>query len=97
MSVRLNGSTSSTGLWTPPGSGGSVGRAAWERAGSRGDAQREEWVTKRVLAEHLKVTGRWIEMQHHQGLPHIRRGSVVRYRISEVEAWLRGEPAGRSM
>lgn len=49
----------------------------------------EPWVTKRQLAEHLKVTSRWIEMQHHHGLPCIRRGSVVRYRISEVDAWLR--------
>jgi hypothetical protein len=45
-------------------------------------------VTKRQLAEHLKVTGRWIETQHHHGLPYVRRGGVVRYRISEVDAWL---------
>lgn len=55
--------------------------------------RRERWVTKRELAVHLHVALRWIEMQHHNGLPHVRRGGVVRYRISEVERWLRGEPA----
>ena len=46
------------------------------------------WVTKRQLADHLQVTPRWIELQHPQGLPHLRRGGIVRYRISDVEAWL---------
>jgi hypothetical protein len=48
----------------------------------------EPWVTKRQLADHLQVTPRWIELQHPQGLPHLRRGGIVRYRISDVEAWL---------
>jgi hypothetical protein len=52
---------------------------------------REPWVTKRELAEHLHVAIRWIEGQHHHGLPYARRGGVLRYRISEVERWLRGE------
>jgi phage terminase Nu1 subunit (DNA packaging protein) len=59
-----------------------------ERSGG-GYRRPEPWVTKRQLAEHLKVTVRWIETQHHLGLPYVRRGGVVRYRISEVEAWLR--------
>jgi hypothetical protein len=61
-----------------------------------GGERREGWVTKRELALHLHVALRWIEMQHHNGLPHVRRGGVVRYRISEVEGWLRGEPAERT-
>jgi hypothetical protein len=28
-------------------------------------------------------------MQHHHGLPHLRMGRLSRYRISEVETWLR--------
>jgi hypothetical protein len=48
----------------------------------------EQWVTKRELATHLKVTTRWIELQYPHGLPHLRRGRIVRYRISEVESWL---------
>lgn len=57
------------------------------------DAQRpdgrEGWVTKRQLAAHLQVTPRWIELQYPHGLPYLRREGIVRYRISEVEEWLR--------
>jgi hypothetical protein len=49
----------------------------------------ERWITKPQLAEHLLVTTRWIELQQHVGLPCLRMGGLVRYRISEVEAWLR--------
>jgi hypothetical protein len=48
----------------------------------------EPWVTKRQLADHLGVTPRWIELQQHLGLPHLRMGGINRYRISEVETWL---------
>jgi phage terminase Nu1 subunit (DNA packaging protein) len=49
----------------------------------------EPWITKQQLADHLAVTRRWIELQQHRGLPHTRMGGINRYRISEVEAWLR--------
>ena len=49
----------------------------------------EPWVTKRQLADHLSVTPRWIELQQLLGLPHLSTGGMNRYRISEVEAWLR--------
>lgn len=49
----------------------------------------EPWVTKRQLADHLSVTPRWIELQQPLGLPRISTGGMSRYRISEVEAWLR--------
>lgn len=49
----------------------------------------EPWITKQHLAEHLSVTTRWIEMQQQRGLPHIHTPGLNRYRISEVEAWLR--------
>lgn len=63
--------------------------------GAGGRASAEAWVTKRQLAAHLQVTPRWIEMQYPYGLPHLRRERIVRYRISEVERWLRdGEQNG---
>lgn len=49
----------------------------------------ERWITKQQLADHLLVTPRWIELQQHVGLPCLRMGRLVRYRVSEVEAWLR--------
>jgi hypothetical protein len=49
----------------------------------------EKWLTKRELAAYLRVTPRFIELQQHLGLPVLRIGAVNRYRISEVEAWLR--------
>jgi len=49
----------------------------------------EKWLTKRELAAYLRVTPRFIELQQHVGLPVLRMGAVNRYRISEVEAWLR--------
>jgi hypothetical protein len=61
------------------------------------DRPREPWVTKQQLAEHPSVTRRWIELQQQLGLPRLSTGGMNRYRISEVEAWLReryGSPSG---
>jgi hypothetical protein len=57
----------------------------------------EPWVTKQQLADHLSVTCRWIESQQQLGLPHLHTGGMNRYRISEVETWLRDRysPAAR--
>jgi hypothetical protein len=52
-------------------------------------AMPEPWVTKRQLARHLEVTPRWIEMQQPYGPPRLRKGRNNRYRISELDAWLR--------
>jgi putative cell wall-binding protein len=49
----------------------------------------EPWLTKQQLSEHLAVSDRWIEMQQHVGLPYLRMGGRNRYRVSEVEAWIR--------
>lgn len=49
----------------------------------------EPWITKQRLAEHLSVTTRWIELQQQRGLPHLHTPGLNRYRILEVEAWLR--------
>jgi hypothetical protein len=51
-------------------------------------------ITKQRLAEHLSVTTRWIELQQQRGLPHIHTPGMNRYRISEVEDWLREQYGG---
>ncbi len=51
--------------------------------------EEEDWITKRELAGYLKMTTRWIEQQQRLGLPVLRLGAANRYKVSEVEAWLR--------
>lgn len=82
---------SSSVLRTPLSGGGRHSHAA---APTPPPSIPEPWVTKRELAAHLHVALRWIESQHHNGLPHVRRGGVLRYRISEVEQWLYGGSEG---
>ena len=57
----------------------------------------EPLVTTRQLAELWCQTPRWVlRMAKEQGLPHYELGGALRYRVSEVEAWLqqhRGGPA----
>ncbi|HEY4810412.1 MAG TPA: hypothetical protein VIH71_05070 [Solirubrobacteraceae bacterium] len=62
-------------------------------ANEAGDGQLlpEPWITKQRLAEHLSVTPRWIELQQRRGLPHIHTRGLNRYRISDVEIWLRAQ------
>jgi hypothetical protein len=52
---------------------------------------REPWLTKRELAQALRISTRTIERL---GLPHLRVGGQNRYRMSEVEAALRHERGG---
>jgi hypothetical protein len=47
------------------------------------------WVTKSELATHLKMTTRWIETQQRLGMPFLPCGMANRYKIVEVEAWIR--------
>jgi phage terminase Nu1 subunit (DNA packaging protein) len=49
----------------------------------------EPWVNKRQIAAHLGVSIRFIETQHNLGLPVLRMGTINRYHVSEVEAWMR--------
>jgi hypothetical protein len=51
--------------------------------------ERKDWITKRELAAHLKMTTRWIEIQQRLGMPFLPCGTANRYRIHEVEAWIR--------
>jgi hypothetical protein len=49
----------------------------------------EPWVSKKVLARHLGISTRWVELRQREGLPSQLVGRCRRYRITEVEAWLR--------
>jgi predicted DNA-binding transcriptional regulator AlpA len=50
----------------------------------------EPLVTKRTLAGHLAVSERWIEKRVKDGMPAEKfRTGAIRFRVSEVEDWLR--------
>jgi len=51
---------------------------------------REPWMTKRELASELRISVRTIEKLK---LPHLQVGGQNRYRMSEVEDYLRGRGA----
>lgn len=75
-----------------PGTTDGAGRASCQTSStsdSGGEGSSERWITKRQLAGHLGATVRWIEYQQRLGLPHLRMGGMNRYRVSEVDAWLR--------
>lgn len=53
----------------------------------------EHWLTKRQLAEQLGFSESWIDKQMRAaGLPHRKigdgRSAPVRFKLSEVEAWM---------
>lgn len=48
----------------------------------------EPWLTKAQLADRLDVSPRWIDYRRSEGLPAHKWGGIVRFRVSEVEAWL---------
>ena len=49
---------------------------------------REPWWPKRRLAAYLNVSERTIERWTAEGMPCLRSRRTVRYRPSDVEAWL---------
>jgi excisionase family DNA binding protein len=50
----------------------------------------ENWITKKELAQHLRVSESFLEKQMAQeGLPYLRIGRAVRFRLEEVSDWLR--------
>jgi len=51
-------------------------------------AELERWLDKRGLAEHLSCSVRWIEQRMTEGMPHAIIAGRVKFRASEVEAWL---------
>lgn len=49
----------------------------------------EPLVTLDQLCDHLQMKPRWVRYQiTEHGLPHKRLGRSLRFRLSEVEAWL---------
>ncbi len=58
----------------------------------------EALITTRELAALWSQTPRWVlRMIQDQGLPHYRLGGAIRYRSSEVEAWLQQRRVGRRL
>jgi hypothetical protein len=49
----------------------------------------EPWLTKTQLAERLQVSPRWIDYRRAEGMPCEKWAGIVRFRLSEVESWLR--------
>lgn len=74
---------------------GSHGRDLENVIGFPGRRRPEPWWTKAQVARHLLVSERTVERWTRDGLPCLRvsGGRTVRYRISEVEAWLAGGAA----
>jgi hypothetical protein len=54
---------------------------------------REPWVTKKQLAEHLGYSVRWVELRVKRGMPRAPFPGPMRFKISQVEAWLASEAA----
>ena len=50
----------------------------------------EPWLSKKQLAAHLGFTTRWVELRVTEGMPSERWGGRFRFRVSEVEPWLKG-------
>jgi predicted DNA-binding transcriptional regulator AlpA len=48
----------------------------------------EPWLTKEQLAHRLAVSRRWIDYRRAEGMPCHKWGGIVRFRVTEVEAWL---------
>jgi excisionase family DNA binding protein len=58
----------------------------------------ETLITTRELAVLWSQTPRWVlRMIQEQGLPHYRLGGAIRYRGSEVEAWLQERWVGHRL
>jgi hypothetical protein len=49
----------------------------------------EPWLTKEQLAERLNVSPRWIDYRRCEGMPCEKWGGIVRFRLSDVERWLK--------
>ena len=51
-------------------------------------AHLEPWLDKKALAAHLGCCERWIEYRAREGMPRWKIAGRVKFRASEVEAWL---------
>jgi len=48
----------------------------------------EPWLDKRALATHLGCSERWLEYRAQEGMPSWKIAGRIKFRPSEVEAWL---------
>lgn len=55
-----------------------------ERMGAR-----EPWITRQQIAAELGMSVRWIDYRIAEGMPSRKLRGARRFRLSEVEAWLR--------
>jgi excisionase family DNA binding protein len=46
-------------------------------------------LTRKELAEQLKVTTRTVDRQTKNGMPHIRFGKSVRFELNDVMIWIK--------
>jgi hypothetical protein len=49
----------------------------------------EPWLSKQQLAGHLGFSVRWIELRVRDGMPCERFRGRLRFRVSDVETWLK--------
>ena len=56
---------------------------------NKDNIQVEKWVDIHELVEHFGLSKAKLEQLHSEGLPVLRIGKVRRYKITEVEAWLK--------
>lgn len=67
----------------------SIERQLTSIANQIGVVRLEPWLTKRQLAEYLAVSPRWIDDRRAEGMPCRPLAGANKFRISEVEPWLR--------
>jgi hypothetical protein len=53
----------------------------------------EPWLSKRQLAGHLNYSVRWVELRVREGMPCERWGNRLRFKVSDVEPWLKARYA----
>jgi hypothetical protein len=53
------------------------------------NAQPGQWLTERELSDHLQISVRHLVNLRKRGLPYVSLGSVVRYDLAEVTAYLK--------
>lgn len=56
----------------------------------------EAWLSKQQIAQHLGFSTRWVEYRVTEGMPCMVMGGVLRFRVTEVHAWLQGRAEPRS-
>lgn len=59
--------------------------------GKRSLGHLEPLMTIQELADYLRCSTRWIEVQMEEGLPSIKRGRLRRFQPSKVVDWLERE------